>query len=290
MVYRNNNITNQKKVSGEIPAYPFTVDVPSFPERKYLAGIYRFARITYVALFVAMVFCLLSIFRAFSWNISPRFIRWNPIDNKYEYIGFNYGRKPYSVPEKISYEEYLNQYFVRTYIEKRFAIGSTIQNFNNWCNCKGKTPSKMGIFNVNEECYLCHYSTSALYKAFEDNVQNAYNTMANDGITRTVNILKIKLQPINGSATETNPELSVIEWFLNKTKPIIITRSYRVDFVVNEVKGNKTASNDVLIGYITISGNKKSPQNRNVISEHYMFNPNYDLVLKTYAEEENAIK
>ena len=284
MVYRNNNINETK--SGEVPAYPFTVDVPSFPERKYLVGIYRFARISYVALFVAMVFCLLCILYAFSRDINPRFIKWNEIENKYEYVSFDYGKKPSSPSKTISYSEYLNEYFVHTYIKKRFSISSTINNFNNWCDCGGKTASKMGIFNLNEECYLCQYSSSSIYKSFTDNVQNAYTTMANDGITRTVDILNISLQ----KGQETNPELSVIEWFLNKTKIISIFRSYRVDFVVNEFKNKQLMSQDVLTGYIEIQGNKLSPQKRVVTSENYMFNPNYDLVLKKYAEEINATK
>ena len=286
MVYRNNDIIETEKRPSEVPAYPFNVDVPSFPERKYLVGIYRFARIVYVALFIAMGFCLLTILRAFSQDISPRFIKWNEIENRYEFVNFKYGKKPSTPSKEISYAEYLNQYFVRTYIEKRFSITNSIQNFNNWCDCNGKTASKMGIFNLNEEFYLCHYSSSSIYKSFVDNTQNAYTTMAQDGIKRTTNILDIKLQNFG----ETNPELSVIEWVLNKTKAITIYRTYRIDFIVNEFKNNKLTSKDVLIGYITIQGDKLTPQRRGVIAESYMFNPNYDLVLKNYAEEINAIK
>ncbi|MCR5507043.1 MAG: hypothetical protein K6F04_04315 [bacterium] len=274
MVYRNNNIENtENKKADNLSVYPFTVDVPSFPERKYLVAIYRFARITYVALFIAMIIAILTILRAFSRDISPRFIKWNDIENKYQYVKSSYSQKQTT----LSYSQYLNEYFIRTYISKRFSISETsVTNFNNWCDCSNKTASKMGIFNTDEECYLCQYSSSKIYKSFTDNVQNAYTTMANDGITRTVDILDITLQ----SAYETNPELSIVEWFLNKTKPISITQTFRVDFIVNEFKNSKPVSREVLIGFITVSGNKTSPQKRGVINESYMFNPNYDLILR----------
>ncbi len=287
MVYRNNNLKDNTKVNeGEIPVYPFFVDVPSFPERKYLVGVYRFARMSYIALFVAILLCLFIVFRAFSRKISPRFVKWNNVENQYEYVPFSYSLKPKFALKEISYSEYLNQYFIRNYIEKRFSVFDTVQNYNNWCDCKEKTKSKMGVFNVNEECYLCKYSSSSVYKFFVDNVQNAYTTMSEDGISRSVNLLNIEFK----SGSETNPELSVIEWILNKTKPIIIRQTYRIDFVVNEYKNNTIKSRDVLIGYITISGPKTSPQKRSVISESFMFNPNADLLLKEYSEEINAIK
>ncbi|MBR1544531.1 MAG: hypothetical protein IJ638_01120 [Alphaproteobacteria bacterium] len=277
MVYRNNNLKDSKETSNKVSVYPFTVDVPSFPERKYLVAIYKFARVTYVALFVAMFLIILTIFRAFSRDVSPKFVKWNDIENRYKYISSSYSKRPKNFTKNISYSQYLNEYFIRTYLSKRFSISQTsITNFNNWCDCTNKNMSKMGVFNVNEECYLCHYSSPTVFKFFTDNVQNAYTNMANDGITRTVDILDIKLQ----SASETNPERSVIEWILNKTKPISITQTFRVDFIINEYKDSKPTSNDVLIGYITLSGRKFEPQKRRIVGESYLFNPNYNLVLK----------
>ncbi len=288
MVYRNNNLNNiEKEKTGEVPVYPFNVDVPSFPERKYLIGVYRFARMSYIALLVAMVLCLLTIIRAFSRDISPKFIKWNNIENRFQYVNYYYNKKPSTQLKEISYSEYLNEYFIKTYLTKRFSISETnSENYNNWCECDNKEASKMGIFNLNEECYLCLYSAQNVYKSFSDNVLNAYTTMSNNGITRTVDLLDITFQ--NGS--ETNPELSVIEWFLNKTKTIFIQQTYRVNFIVNEFKNKTLQSRDILTGYITINGIKKFPQKRNVISENYMFNPNYDLILKNYSEKANAIK
>ncbi len=288
MVYRNNNLDNiEKEKTGEIPVYPFSVDVPSFPERKYLIGVYRFARMSYIVLFAAMIICLLTVIRAFSRDISPRFIQWDNIENRYKYINYTYDKKPSTPIKMISYPDYLNQYFIQTYIKKRFSISDTnAENYNNWCDCTNKEESKLGIFDLEEECYLCLFSSQNIYKSFSDNVLNTYTTMASDGITRNVDILNINYQ--NGS--ETNPELSVIEWFLNKTKIITIQQTYRVDFIVSEFKNKKLESRDVLTGYITISGRKNSPQNRNVISESYMFNPNYELILKNYSEKANANK
>ena len=287
MVYRNNNLENSTTFSeGEVPVYPFFVDVPSCPERKYLVGMYRFARIVYVALFVAMVFCVLTVFRAFSRDVSPKFIKWNDLENSYEFVPLSYSKKPKSPIRNISYSEYLNQYFIRTYIQKKFSVStSAIENYNNWCDCKNKTPSKMGMFNVNEECYLCMYSDQSIYKSFVDNMQNAYSVMFDNNISRSVEVLDINFE--RGSVTST--DRSVIEWILNKTKPVIITQNYRVDFVVTEFKDNKE-SKEVLTGYVTIRGNKFKPQSRKVVAESFMFNPNSDLVLKSYEEDLNAIK
>lgn len=283
MVYRNNNL--KKEVSNEVPTYPFAVDVPSFPERKYLVGIYRFARITYIALFIAMIFCIITIFRAFSLKVSPRFIKWNNLENRFQYVNFSYDKKPSSPQKDISFSEYLNEYFVTTYISKKFSISeNAIENYNNWCNCNDKKATKMGMLYLDQECYLCFYSTSQIYSTFTNNLQNAYNTMFETGITRTVDIIDINMI----SGYNSDPTLSMIEWFLNKTKPIIISRTYRVDFIVNEFKDKKLSSKDVLIAYIEISGNEAIPQLRTVVSESYMFNPNYDLILKDYTEEANA--
>ena len=116
-------------------------------------------------------------------------------------------------------------------------------------------------------------------------MQNAYSTMADNDISRSVDVIDIKFE--YGSVT--NTDRSVIEWILNETKPVIITQTYRVDFIVTEFKDNKE-SKEVLTGYVTIRGNKFKLASRKVVAESFMFNPNSDLVLKSYAEELNAIK
>lgn len=283
MVYRNDNLKDKElNNSNTTPTYPFSVDVPSFPERKYLAGVYRFARISYISLFIAMIFCLLTIVYAFLQDINPRFIKWNPFENRYQYIRFNYESKPATSQQNINYEEYLNQYFVTTYIKKKFSISPlSVNNFNNWCNCADKTPSQMGIFNLAQECYLCFYSSSSVYKSFTDNLQPAYETMYRNNITRTVDIINITTE----RAFTNTPQTSMLDYFFKKSYKTIIENSYKVNFVVSEYENGSLKSRDVLIGYITIGGYKLTPEKRFVTDESYMFNPNYDLILKEYTEE-----
>ena len=310
MVYTNNNLENrntkavQNKKGGvgiqnlknDMPVYPFTVDIASQPERKYLAGVYVFARFAYMSLVIAMCVCAFIVFAAYSRKTSPVFIYWNELENRFENAPiFSNRLKPDVFVKKFSEQEYWNEFFVRTYILKRFGISSkTEENERNWCDCKrnnqqdgtSKNLENMGYFNTEAECYVCKFSSASVYSTFLNNEYNAYNKFAEDGVTRQVTILDIKkfYQRVTGG-NET-----IIDMVLGKKNPVYISSSYKVSFIIGTSKNGVLESRDALIGYIDIIGRENLPQSRTVYAASYMFNPNYDIVIRDYLNNKRQIK
>ncbi len=298
MVYRNNNINseNQEKKANLLPVYPFNVDVPCFPERKYLAGIYKFARISYVSLLISIILCIFIIISAFSSSIRPVFIKWNNIDNKFEYVKTNKASEKNKNFREISKSDYLTDYFLKVYLEKRFSISSNFsENYQNWCDCSNNNvtipTTKMGVFNLKQECYLCKFSEQNVYKLFLDNEYSAYTQFAENGITRNIHI--IKMQPIY--KRKNNTELSflelILQWFgVNNSKTAKTYKLYEVDFIIEEQKYDKLLSQDVLKAYIEVGSIDSMPEDKRILSASYMFNPNYDIVLNEYLKEQQEYK
>lgn len=284
MVHTNNNLKNKKKLNKEKDSsaiYPFEVDVPSFPERKYLAGIYRFAKISYISLFISIILCILIIVKSFSRTVKPVFIYWNKFENKFDFKPTKYTFPPKVYEKNISESNYLDEYFIRTYLEKRFSISNTyLENYNNWCDCSKdkKDITSMGIFDLNQKCYICNYSSSDIYNTFKNNEYSAYTQLAEEGITRKVIILNIETLFGQDSTKQT----TFIDWILNKTYQTKVFKRYKIDFIIQEEKKDKITSQDVLIAYLELTGIKDFPESRGITSASYMYNPNYDLVLKEY--------
>ncbi len=295
MVHTDNNLKNKsekKDISRkDLPVYPFTVDINSFPERKYLIGIYKIAKFSYISLFISIILCLAIIIRSYSIDVSPNFIYFNDIQNKF--LVSKTSKTPNGNNEYMTYLLYLNEYFVRTYIKKRFEISNVYaNNYKNWCECSNSSSSvsKMGIFNNDENCYLCRFSSSDVYRVFLDNEKTGFEKLANSNITKNVEILDINFMY---SPLEDSNEQSTIDKLLGNTKTINIKNGYKVDFIVETISKGKTIETDVLIAYIEIAGPKLSPEKRGVISAAYMFNPNYEIVIKDYLknkEAQNGIK
>lgn len=288
MVYTNNDLKiktgSDKNKANSLPVYPFNVDVPSFPERKYLAGIYWFARFSYVSLFISILIVALIAFRAFSQNVDPSFIYWNSLDNKFEFKTKRIGEKPKENVKNIFDSTYLNEFFIETYLTKRFSISdSFVKNYNNWCDCSyNKTPvSKMGDFNLEQDCYVCSFSTSSVYKTFLDNEYSAYTKLAESGLIRNVKILDMK----KFYEAQDSSEQSLMDLILNKQKNIKVYLGYRVDFILEDVRDNKVVNRTVLTSYLNIVGPKQSPQRRFVSEASFMFNPSYEQILRDYKQK-----
>lgn len=284
MVHTHNNLNDKKKAKKEINSsavYPFEVDVPSFPERKYLAGVYRFAKISYISLLVSIILCILIVFKSFSRTVRPVFVYWNNIENKFDFKPTKYTFPPKVYEKNIIDSNYLDEYFIRTYLEKRFSISNTfLENDNNWCDCSNisDNTTSMGIFDLNQKCYLCKYSSSNVYNTFKNNEYSAYTQLAEDGIIRKVIILDIEvLYDVNYTKQPT-----VIDQVLNKTYATRVYKGYKVDFIIQEEKKGKITAQDVLIAYLDLEGRTNHPESRGITKASYMYNPNYDLVLKEY--------
>ena len=234
-----------------------------------------------------MILSVFLVFKSFSKEIKPIFIYWNEIENKFDFKSVKYGKIPDIKDQILSESNYFDEFFIRTYLEKRFNISKTfVENYNNWCDCKDKdiSISKMGIFNLNQKCYLCEFSDNNVYNLFKNNEYNAYLQLSESGITRNIKILDINILYGGESSSKTSFIDSIINSIIGKIKPIYVIKGYKIDFIIEEFKNNKLISQDVLVGYIDIKGLKDVPAKRIVTLASYMFNPNYDIVLKRYKE------
>ncbi len=292
MVHTNNNLKGKpkKKVKEEkdIAVYPFSVDIASSPERKYLIGVYQIAKLSYLSLLLSVIFCVFLIIRALSITSKPTFIYWNDLENKFAFYPTKFSAAPKENVEVINANKYIDEYFVKTYIEKRFSISPDLtQNYKTWCDCNSnnmsinannKTISKLGVLNTNEPCYLCKFSASNIYNALAINDKVAFERLAQEHIFKQVKILDIKTVV----SAPVGRELTMIDKFLDKKQVLSIVTEYRVDFIVETISHNKVIERDVFIAYLTTTGPETIPQRRTVSKASYLFNPNYSLVLSNY--------
>ncbi len=212
------------------------------------------------------------------------------MDNKFNFYPTKFSNPPTKSQEVISASTYLTEYFIRHYIEKRFSISSNYaQNYKNWCDCSSnaintipsaKNISKLGIVNSNEDCYLCKFSDTNIYRNFVKDEKGAFENFAKDGISKQVHILNISSLFEKVQKTE----LGMMDILLNKTYPVYVLNGYKIDFIIETISKNKIIERDVLIGYIQTSGLQNLPHTRKVTSASYSFNPNYKIVLSNYMQ------
>ena len=318
MVYTNNNLRNKKnkrqqdivsedrqELNNGLPVYPFDVDVASIPERKYLMGMYSFAKWTCALLGVFLILCAAVVWQAYSRNVWPILVNWNDVENSFEYSSMYYGDKPKENVERLGQGNYLNEFFIQEYLNKRFGISRKIvENYNNWCDCQSNSNSDetnrtkisaLGYFNLDEECYVCKFSSSDVYSTFLNNEYAAYNKFAENGETRRVIILDMKKfrSTVGGGHSNVSLPTQILDYiFKGKSSqaPLPVRNYYRVDFVVEITKDGKLENQDVMIAYIETSEYESRPQIKTVVKADYMFNPSYDIMLQRYAQKVNVAK
>lgn len=320
MVYTNNNLVDKKnnkqrnanvnavgdaEVSSGLPVYPFAVDVASLPERKYLAGVHFFARFIFLMMAVAIGLSAIIVFRSYARHINPQFIYWDKVENKFEYAKkFNKTRPDENV-EKLTQAQYLNEFFIQNYIQKRFGISDSMdENQNNWCDCHKKNGAdkkdgensnqkqiaEMGYFNLNAQCYVCKFSDKGVYSTFSNNEYPAYTKLAEDGETRRVMVLGMEMigRPATSGGGEVPLSTKIMDYIFSAGRRNSFKSTqylYKVDFVVEIIRDERIVEKDVMIGYVEIKEFDISPQIKKVIRADYMFNPNYDIILNNYAKE-----
>ena len=288
MVYTNNDLKQKSKqqstTKDSVAVYPFTVDVASFPERKYLAGIYKFAKFSYISLLISVVLCFLIIFRSFSRSTSPTFIYWDDLSNKFSFKPYEYAKKGDSFTKTKTEHDYYTEYFINTYLNKRFGVSDIfVENNQNWCDCEKTRPNKMGIFDLNQNCYLCTFSAGLVYKNFLNNEKTAYEKFADNGITRRVEIINLEKQYSRADSSKVSFLTNIFNSFTSSKPKIYKTYDgYKVDFIIEDIKDGQVTGAEVLTGYLEVTGNQSSPTIKYISSENYLFHPNYDKVLKKH--------
>lgn len=273
-------IKNKKENNNHQSAvYPFKLDVPAFPERKYIAGIGLVIKYIYVSVLISILLICFSVFRANNRKVYPKFIYYDVKENTFKFMpsGFN---KTDKNTLNLNARYYIEETFLRNYLKKRFEITKDFGvNYNNWCNCKedkvndkpNNKFSKSGIFDLNGKCYLCNVMDDKIYRNFYDFDYSFNHSLVSLGVTRNIEILDI--EQIN--FFETVPQKSFLskildKYILSKNTTVTTTGMYKIIFILTEEnKGKK--QEESFIGFITIAGIKVADEIKKVIDESYSF-------------------
>lgn len=279
MVYNSNNIKKDGKTTEDTnPVYPFSVDIASLPERKYLFGIYRLSRLSFVSILLSIILCIIIVIRSFSNTINPYFIHWNKYETRFKELKSNNEPFTNNPIRKLTEGTYLLEYFIRDYLYKTFTISSTlVKNEEIWCNCDTSQTQATDILNINTKCYICAFSAPAVYNSFAQNQKPNYELIANTGKEREIII--INMEQIYHYTTQ--PDTSFIGRFLPK-KNIVITTEYKVDFILEDKQADNIINREVITSYIAIQGLQAKPRERKVTNISYLFNPHYKIIINNY--------
>lgn len=269
MVNFHNSIEKEEDDLNSIPVYPFKVDVAVFPERKYLAGIYHIAKYLYISLLLIALISPFIIFKAFSKKTSPVFIYWDKLNSKFDYVkkDYNFPIKQEELFETKPEDIYLTEYFLYTYLQKRFSI-SLKKEINNkvWCNCEDKRKLK-NIFTP-DDCYICKYAP-IVYEEFKKESVAFYKPLEKAKITRKISILDTELKYYKVDEIKT----TLLDKLLKKRYDTKIYSLYKVIFLITDFKNEKPISEESFIGFISIKGIKGIPEKKEITAESYMFHP-----------------
>lgn len=293
MVNRSNNITNGQSTENknDFPVYPFSVDIASIPERKYLFGIYKLSKLTFLFILIAIIISLFIIIKAYSRQIKPYFIYWDTYETRFKKLNSTNGIPTQQI-RKLSENTYLSEFLIREYLTKTFTTSQRfVDNEENWCDCTTNANLKNTDFlNITKKCYICNFSTNAIYSSFLQNQKPTYEIMVQNGITQTITILDMELIQAQQTVNDTSFFGTISEW-ISPTTDTQITSEYKVNFILENFQNNKVINQDIITSYITITGMKSSPRTKKIISLSYMFNPNYELILKNYnTQKQTEIK
>lgn len=269
-------IKKQEQKNNSSAVYPFELDVPAFPERKYIAGIARVIRWVYISILISIFLIAFSVFRANDRKIYPNFITYDTKENTFKFIPSSF--KNEKNPIVLGDRYYIEESFLKNYLKKRFEITKDIGvNHYNWCDCHDKDGqnklSKSGIFDLNGRCYLCNVMSDKVFNDFFDFNYGTNFTLSTSGVIRNIEILDIK--QIN--YFETAPQKSFLakmldKYILSKNTATTTTAVYKVVFILNTIDKNKSAEEEEsFVGFITINGIKDKNEIKKITDESYMF-------------------
>ena len=289
MVYRSNNIKLKHKLPSEtdIPVYPFSVDIPSIPERKYLSGIYNLSKLSFVCMLIAIILSFVLIIKAYSVKINPYFIYWDKYETKFVRLKTKEEVKPKEVIRKISEDTYLTEFFIREYLEKTFNFSTTlVQNEEVWCDCTRDDKLRNSDFlNITKKCYLCNFSTQSVYNNFLKNQKPTFDLMIQQGANQSITILDMTQIRM----VEFGQNKSFISNFLPQ-RELQILSEYKVNFIVETMNADKVINQEVLTAFISVLGVESYSRSKKVVAISYMFNPNYELILANYKKQKEEVK
>jgi len=140
----------------EKAVYPYSVDVPADPERRYILTIYFIAKWACAALFITMIAAIAIAMHERSRATSPVVIYWSERDSHFGGL-LPSNDNPYESVAFVDEQRFMEEYFLRTYVDRMFAT----RRDSDWCDCRGGT--RAGLFDYGRECFICNFSSPDVF-------------------------------------------------------------------------------------------------------------------------------
>ncbi|MDR1476795.1 MAG: hypothetical protein LBI17_01550 [Rickettsiales bacterium] len=267
-----------------MPVYPFTVDVPSMPERRYMAGIYSLAKAGLVSMLVSIALCALLVLRALSISTSPKFIYWNALDSRFELMPE--GRGPSRHARYMAEDEYLTEYFAREYVTRTFSISTTLaDNEREWCDCAGAANANAGLFDPRAECFVCVFSIPRVYSSFAADQKPAFGRLAMGGVSRAARISDVE-RIRRGSLVQTRSIFDMaLGLFVGGRRTTPVYTEYRIDFILED-RVDGTLRREAMTAYLTVLTERENRNSYAVVAASYMFPPNGQAMIRNWLERQ----
>ena len=251
MVPGGDSLKTPDPKSEEGAVYPFGVDVPAEPERKYLFSIYKIAKISTALMFASMVVCAMLVWSAKSRRTEPYAIYWDAKDERFFTQPASRDSTDLAVP--IDERSYIGEYFIREYVKRVFGDPTDL----NWCNCRD-IGYRRGFFTGGEECFVCNFTEDGLYGEMTTNIRPGFaEAVAGDVVIKDVFRRGAVLQTAKGNLVlETLGLQKFARWIIEEL---------RVDF---------TAGGVDYIGYFTMRTPEENPKYDFMVSgASFVFDP-----------------
>jgi len=242
---------------GDLPVYPYSVDVPAKPARRFLFGIYFLSRAFFAMTLASAAFLLVALFVAPNARVTPWVIEWDPKNETF--VNPRIGEEIGSV--RVWWNDYLERYFVRKYIETAFTIPEHLADLDDaWCDAPGQRPAGDGIW-AGGRCLLSMAMHQQAFGPMAASIRTASMNLARLGTTRRVEIISSELayQPIISMA-----ELSIFDKIMPIGNVPQSTRwaEYRVEFVLHPSDGSPSS----IAAFIAVMSTPGRPDFRIVLN------------------------
>jgi hypothetical protein len=297
MVNRSGGLKNKKdagpdKGGEDAPVYPFEVDVPSMPERRYIAGVNTLARIGFVSMIVSIILSAFLVLRALSLSSSPYFMYWDARLAMFRFMPQGLPGSAPSASRRLMYQdEYLTEYFAREYIRRTFEISPTLaDNEAEWCGCSGRGDASRGenAFDPDVRCFVCNFSTPQIYASFAAHQRPRFMRLAESGIRRSVGIIDVERIRRGSPPGDSSFFDMLVGLFFSREKPVPIYTEYRIDFVLEDRFGTRVRYETMRAHMVILSYQDDPTHSHGVIAISYMFEPADAIATRMHIERRQA--
>jgi|GEM_PF-6364988 len=230
----------------EKPVYPWSVDVPAEPERRYIFSIYSIAKWACAALFAAMIAAVAIVAHERSRSASPVVIYWDEQGSRFGGLPPASGN-PHATERRVDEQQFMEEYFLRLYMARMFGSNED----SDWCDCR-TSARPAGIFERGQKCFICNFSSQEVFHEASTTLRSAKKGAFRLGEVRRLDTRTI--QPERGIAARI---MGV------QDRPGSTTSRWRADF---------SLGSESLSAYYTITSDSPNPMySFSVTSANYAF-------------------